>query len=70
MSKDLPLIFSKILVCTWCNGSVEAVLVGTESELGGTGCYCEISENIWFTWYIPSNYGIFEEGKSVDGQMD
>ena len=29
-----------------------------------------LSENIWFTWCKPSNYSIFGEGKSDDGQMD
>ena len=29
-----------------------------------------LSENIWFTWCKPSNYSIFGEGKSDDGQTD
>ena len=47
------------------------VLGGTGSEQGGTGCQCNmLSENIWFTWCTPSNYSIFREGKSDDGQTD
>ena len=29
-----------------------------------------LSENMWFTWCKPSNYSIFGEGKSDDGQID
>ena len=47
------------------------VLDGTGSEQGGTGCqHDELSENIWFAWSKSSNYLIFEEGKSDDGQTD
>ena len=48
-----------------------AVLVGTWSEQGISGCQCDmLSENIWFIWCKPSHYSIFGEGKSADGQMD
>ena len=41
------------------------VLGVTGSEQGGTGCqHDELSENICFTLCKPSNYSIFEEGKS------
>ena len=47
------------------------VLGDTGSKQRGTGCQCDmLTENIWFTWCKPSNYSIFGEGKSDDGQIN
>ena len=47
------------------------VLGGTGTEQGNIGCQCDmLSEDIWFTQCKPSNYSIFGEGKSDDGQTD
>ena len=52
-------------------GQYIAVLVGTGSEQGVSGCQCDmLPENICFTWCKPSNYSIFREGRSDDGQTD
>ena len=41
------------------------------SVSGGIGCQCDmLSENIWFTFYKPSEYSIFGEGKSDHGQTN
>ena len=53
------------MVDTLLLGQYIAVLVGTGSEQGVSGCQCDmLPENICFTWCEPSNYSIFGEVRS------
>ena len=59
------------MVDTLLLGQYIAVLVGTGSEQGVSGCQCDmLPENICFTWCEPSNYSIFGEVRSDYGQTD
>ena len=65
MSQILPLFVSVVTLWYWLS------ILRYWVVFGGTGCQCDmLSENMWFTWCKPSNYSIFGEGKSDDGQID